>query len=403
MNKLFKLLNGAYIKEMYASKKRDYKVWLFGEWFGKRCCDNSLYFANYVSENHPEIHVYWACFPETDTTSLNNRVNKVFIGTRDALDVYKKAGVVVLSQRMADFSEEGWNYFKGAITVNLWHGVPWKKIGHDAAKKRGLSVKIYSRISDYIFGANYYASPSDQYDIIASSAFNAKKRSLIHVGYARNSIFYHKEKIAKEKSLVLNKLKLISPDFDFTKCKIVTYMPTFRNSKERSRSISELKSNTTFIKYINENNIIVVQKAHFVNQSRHGFDKNGNDDRFYDLNDISAQSLLCATDLLVTDYSGAFFDFSILDRPIVHYLYDYEYYKNEDKGLYYEKDDIIAGEEADDADSLARAIINNIENPDLYKDRRRMVRNIYMKYDTENSCDVLFDEIGKRCSKGMPK
>ena len=50
---------------------------------------------------------------------------------------------------------------------------------------------------------------------------------------------------------------------------------------------------------------------------------------------------MAASDILVTDYSSCFFDFLILDRPIIHFLYDYDYYKEKDRGLYYEKEGVI--------------------------------------------------------------
>ena len=141
------------------------------------------------------------------------------------------------------------------------------------------------------------------------------------------------------------------------------------------------------------------QKAHYVNQTRDGRTDVGGSCRIYSLNNITAQDLLCASDLLVTDYSGAFFDYLILDRPIVHYLYDYDYYRNQDRGLYYDKEDVIAGEEADNEDQLVNAIIRNFENPNLYKERRHKIRTIYTKYDTPDSCEVLYQAIMKEVKR----
>ena len=53
---------------------------------------------------------------------------------------------------------------------------------------------------------------------------------------------------------------------------------------------------------------------------------------------------LAAADMLITDYSSCFFDYLITNRPIIHYLYDYDYYVKEDRGVYYDVMDVVAGD-----------------------------------------------------------
>ncbi len=42
--------------------------------------------------------------------------------------------------------------------------------------------------------------------------------------------------------------------------------------------------------------------------------------------------------MLVTDYSSVFFDFANLKKPIIFYMYDYEFYKDELRGFYFDID-----------------------------------------------------------------
>ena len=46
---------------------------------------------------------------------------------------------------------------------------------------------------------------------------------------------------------------------------------------------------------------------------------------------------MCIADLLVTDYSSVIFEYSLLNKPMVFYCYDYDEY-NRDFYLDYEKD-----------------------------------------------------------------
>ena len=47
--------------------------------------------------------------------------------------------------------------------------------------------------------------------------------------------------------------------------------------------------------------------------------------------------MMCIADLLVTDYSSVIFEYSLLNKPMVFYCYDYDEY-NRDFYLDYEKD-----------------------------------------------------------------
>ena len=51
--------------------------------------------------------------------------------------------------------------------------------------------------------------------------------------------------------------------------------------------------------------------------------------------DIDTNDLLAIVDVLITDYSSIFFDFIPTGRPILHYAYDLESYR-EERGLYFE-------------------------------------------------------------------
>ena len=51
--------------------------------------------------------------------------------------------------------------------------------------------------------------------------------------------------------------------------------------------------------------------------------------RYMDIRD-----LYLASDLLITDYSSVFFDYAILNRPIIFFMYDLENYRDQLRGFY---------------------------------------------------------------------
>ena len=45
---------------------------------------------------------------------------------------------------------------------------------------------------------------------------------------------------------------------------------------------------------------------------------------------------ILVSDLLVTDYSSVFFDYANLKRPMLFYAYDYEHYRDNLRGFYFD-------------------------------------------------------------------
>ena len=149
MSKLSHVIYGIWAKKQFHKTQRNPSVWVFGEWFGERCCDNSKYFANYMASFHPEIKVKWVANCSADTSSLDPNIECLKMDSNDAQKALSECGVAIISQGFQDLSTSGLNYVSGAISVHLWHGVPWKRIGHDGSRKKSLIVKAYQKLSDY--------------------------------------------------------------------------------------------------------------------------------------------------------------------------------------------------------------------------------------------------------------
>ena len=102
--------------------QRDAKIWVFGEWFGKRAGDNSAYLANYIAESHPEIKAYWLCAPGCDTGMLDKRIKVLDYSTEESKEISRKAGVAVMGEGIADLNPDTINYVGNAVKLNVWHG-----------------------------------------------------------------------------------------------------------------------------------------------------------------------------------------------------------------------------------------------------------------------------------------
>lgn len=398
MNIILRNINWIIEKCVGGFYKRDKNVWVFGEWFGKRCCDNCLYLANYVAEKYPEIRAVWISRADADLSQLSEKVKRVKMHTPEATQVLKHAGVVLYNQSLEDFSAQMHMYCVGAVTVNMMHGVPWKKIGIDAFSRQSKLRWLYANYILRLQRPTAYLVLSERNAEIMKSAFLAREGGLIRAGYPRNTIFYDDSEMeaARSKTVsVLEKIKgeKLSPD-----TRIITYMPTFRDKDREMFSFEQLEQEERFQQLLEKYNAVIVQKMHFVDaQNGKGQAEGGvGSGRIFRLNDIPAMELLAATDLLITDYSSCFFDYLLTDRPIVHYLYDYAYYEGQDRGLYYCRQDVVCGSVAENVEELLTTMENNLEKPELAKELRRQRREEYLTYESADSCKIIFEEIQKR-------
>lgn len=375
--------------------KRDKNLWVFGEWFGNRCCDNSLYFANYVAENHPEIQVVWFTKESADTSLLASGITRMIMDTEEAAAALKKAGVIVMNQGYVDLSEKIDMHCAGALTVNLWHGIPWKKIGLDTLSGASALRKLYGYYIQKSQGTDLYLATSDDLAKIFVEKFYADPKGVILAGYPRNTIFYSASSVAacREKAVSQIKKNLGIQD---DSVKIITYMPTFRDKTQKVFSFEELAADARLNDILERHNAVVVQRAHFVSSQRNADADKANAGKITSLDGITSQELLAATDLLITDYSSCFFDYLVLDRPIIHHLYDYEYYANQDRGLYYSKEEVACGDVSQTTDDLLDYLEANLAEPDRNAQLRKLRRQQHMRYEAPDSCRVIYEEICKK-------
>lgn len=372
--------------------KRNASLWVFGEWKGLRCCDNCMYFANYVVENHPEITAVWISKKGVDYSRLNKKVHRCIMDSPEARGYLKRAGAVFLSHGLEDIIDNNKCDYSGALVVNLWHGTPWKKIQFDMPYS--LPDLLYQKMRRGWYEGKTIVSNSEEMTRILPHAFSVRKKDVIESGSPRNIVFHRQEDVERARRQLLMHLNSSGVKVN-DGTQIITYMPTFRDNDQHVFSFYELQDNSRFIKMLESHNAILVQKAHFVTVQRNSASDNISR-HIVSLDNYQSQELLASTDILITDYSSCFFDYLILDRPIIHYLYDYDYYANKDRGLYYKKEEVVCGDVASDVEELLGCIEKNLIDPARNHELRKERARKFISFETPDSLLNLYNEIIKR-------
>lgn len=394
ITRLSTMINRIVSKYKYKNTNRDWNTWVFGEWFGKKCNDSSLALANFVATNYPNIKLIWIARNNCSGIDLlDEHITILEMDSDESIELLKTAGVVFVNEGLQDLSLHGYNYSFGAIIVNLWHGIPWKKIGMDSYKKSQFFTRMYARLVYSSQTFSLFPTTSDLCSASMKTGFLIKDDSeLIKTGLPRNHIFYSEETINAIREKILMELKKKSKVVNENSM-IITYMPTFRDNAELGFDFSAMKGIKDLVKILEDHNAIIVQKTHIVSQNRSSDFLNSESERIITWSDCSAQELMAASYMLITDYSSCFFDFLILDRPIIHYLYDYDYYANDDRGLYYKKEDVACGDIAQNEFELLSSINNNIENSCHNSKLRQTQKERFLTFEGPDSCRIIVERV----------
>lgn len=100
---------------------------------------------------------------------------------------------------------------------------------------------------------------------------------------------------------------------------------------------------------------------------------------------IDLYEFLNACDLLITDYSSVYFDYLLLDRPIIFTPIDLDDYIENAGMLYGPFDFWTPGPKVLDQETLQNQILNNLYGKDEYSNQRSMIKDIVHYYKDANS------------------
>lgn len=117
--------------------------------------------------------------------------------------------------------------------------------------------------------------------------------------------------------------------------KIILYAPTWRDNQHDAEKGYVYKNPVNFdlLREKLGDEYIILFRAHYLVADN--FDFKSYDGFIYDVSKYDdINELYIISDILITDYSSVFFDYAILERPILFYMYDMEEYRDEMRGFY---------------------------------------------------------------------
>ena len=347
---------------------RSRKIYVFGAWLGEKFADNPKYLF-LEAQDDPEIRPVWITKnPEVCRQIRGMGYEAYLSGSMKGIWMQLRAKYAVVCNGISDVNHA---VMGRAIFLNLWHGVPLKKVGYDDDKVKNWDSrgqKIRRLIQQIPLGREYVAATSENYKPIYESAFRRPSDHILVVGQPRNDIFFDRE----GKFPVQHRLRNAARGR-----KIILYAPTHRQEGRIPFPLEEHFDFQRLNQWCQEHHAVFVIKRHFYHQED-PVDFSGYSN-IADITDKSMdiQELLMDTDLLITDYSSTYIDYLLLDRPMVFYDFDYQDYLRTDREMYYDCDDVTPGYKAETFGQLLDELDLIFQGEDQWREERRRVRDLF--------------------------
>ena len=354
---------------MYIIKPKK-NLWLFGAWFGNKYSDNTKYLFEYIIKNHQEINCIWIT---EDKTLLSNKqfiyrhsLKGMFYALRAEVFIVTHSTTADLYYFINDYAR---------IVVQLWHGIPIKKIVHDDKLHNVIDSK-FKRYYKEKYSLIIASSDSDKKNL--TSAFKVEDNIVKVTGYPRNDIFTEQN--------INKKLKAYK----------ILYAPTLRGGKGKSINLFDeydFEIDNVII-LLEKLDIYLDIKMHPVNKIDPAFKESIQHKRINFLeSDIDINNILSEYSIIISDYSGIYIDYLLLNRPIIFAPFDYEKYLLEDRQLYYNYEDVSPGPKCMNWIEVLVWIEKFINNKDLYLKEREDTKNIFHSFEDCNNSKRVYDNI----------
>ncbi len=252
------------------------------------------------------------------------------------------------------------------VVTQLWHGCgAFKKFGYSteggthgsskAAKERYPTHKNYTHVT--------VSSSEVMWAYEEAMRYPHEKGVVKSLGISRTDIFFDESFISKS----YEKLYELFPQAKNKK--VILYAPTFRGNVENAEAPDILD-----LKILNKSladDYVVIIKHHPLVKSRPSIPEELSDTFAVDFSDsMSIESLLCVSDICISDYSSLIYEYSLFKKPIIFLASDLKNYFDS-RGFYYDYESLTPGpvfassEEVADYISDIESRFNNQEVTDF--------------------------------------
>ena len=373
---------------MKKTKKPDMYTWVFSSVDNCYYNYNSKYLFEYVKEHLPQITPLFVINEENLRRELSEQYGKeYFIETESKEGIRRvlEAGVWFTSAGLPVY---GTGLGKNRLIVNLWHGVPLKKIAlMDPNMKK--AARIYFK---KIFSENYtwILTTSRELVPVMTKSFQVSEDRLRVWGQPRNDCIF----APPDRKQILEGIYSDLPEYK----KVVLYAPTFRDYGNTILFPFEDFDKKVFEDFLEQEKILLLLRLHIKEAAAADAYVSSRIRRFGSEEAGDVTGMLGMFDLLITDYSSIYIDYLLTDKPLMFLPYDRERYLD-GRGMNFDYDEVTPGPKPETMKEFMMEIKEFMNGEDSWKKERDRVNlkfNEVKEPCSSNICNQVLLEIKKR-------
>lgn len=373
MGKAKNLLFTAYL-EHFGQIRPDSHIWLFSSTDNSHYNYNSRYLFEYVKENLPEITPLFVINDPELRNSLSSKYGKQYFIETESIQGIRQALSAGVWFTSAGLPAYGTGLHKKRLIINLWHGVPLKKIALlDPNLKK--AARIYFK---KIFSENYTCILTTSHELIPLMArsFAVSEDKIKVWGQPRNDGLFQKNDCRE----ILGQLFPDLPEYT----KTVLYAPTFRDYGQVQLFPFKDFDQKQLEAFLDEKNMLLFIRTHVAEQGS-AAPYLGKRIRF--LGNEQAEDvtgILNIFDCLITDYSSIYIDYLLTDKPMIFLPYDRQQYLD-GRGMNFDYDDVTPGPKPETFNDFLDALS---PKEDFWKSERTRVNRLFNEIQHPCAADI---------------
>ncbi|MBR19615.1 MAG: hypothetical protein CMA64_05670 [Euryarchaeota archaeon] len=350
---------------------------LFGSNEGRLYSDNSRALFEHIQKNPTHLQAIWL----TNNPDVYRQVHTVYPGSVVMAPSIKSAYYYLRSEQI--FLSFGWQdmckmpWIPSKYVNQLWHGIPLKKIGllkfkSELKKDYGKTVDLFLRSSKNV---NRFFVASEYEKKTHTAAFGLSDDKFKLTGNPRNDHLYDMSQKKKPTD------------------QTILYTPTFRERRGGSGNHSQVLMHPEINEeqmhnFLVENNANLIIRPHWITDppvfSSERISCVTHDEE-PDLHQLFKQA-----DILVTDYSSAYIDWLILDRPVIFSPYDLQNYTLKN-GLLEDYTELVPSPICHTSTELFSSLSEALENPSAHAIQRELMKQKYLGDLGGNACERILE------------
>ena len=360
--------------EHFGQIRPDSHIWLFSSTDYSHYNYNSRYLFEYVKEKLPEITPLFVINDPELRNSLSSKYGKQYFIETESIQGIRQALSAGVWFTSAGLPAYGTGLHKKRLIINLWHGVPLKKIALlDPNLKK--AARIYFK---KIFSENYTCILTTSHELIPLMArsFAVSEDKIKVWGQPRNDGLFQKNDCRE----ILGQLFPDLPEYT----KTVLYAPTFRDYGQVQLFPFKDFDQKQLEAFLDEKNMLLFIRTHVAEQGS-AAPYLGKRIRF--LGNEQAEDvtgILNIFDCLITDYSSIYIDYLLTDKPMIFLPYDRQQYLD-GRGMNFDYDDVTPGPKPETFNDFLDALS---PKEDFWKSERTRVNRLFNEIQHPCAADI---------------